>query len=101
MMKQEKDTAWMRAYKDVAKTFSDFMVSNRDTLSWTGTKDAGESFTANSGKSLESFKGGNKPAGANAGGNLFGEIQSNALNFQSNLKHIEKNAHKKNLAEGQ
>jgi hypothetical protein len=39
-LKQEKDTAWQKAYKDLAKTFGDFMIQNKSTVTvWSGSND--------------------------------------------------------------
>ena len=41
MLKQEKDTAWYKAYKDIAKAFKEFIVKNaHDIMEWTGSQNA-------------------------------------------------------------
>ena len=44
-MKQDKDTAWYKAYKDLAKTFTEFVISNQTTINqWKGAQNAEDFF---------------------------------------------------------
>ena len=44
-LKQEKDSAWQKAYRDLARVFVEFMVANEDKLTvWTGSNPAAEQF---------------------------------------------------------
>ncbi len=42
-MKQDKDTAWQKAYVAIARAFVDFVVNHNDELGdWKGAGDAAE-----------------------------------------------------------
>lgn len=47
-LKKELDSAWQKAYKDLAKTFVDFIIENKDTATvWKGSNsDAEEVFNS-------------------------------------------------------
>lgn len=104
-LKQEKDTAWMKAYKDIAQAFVKFIKDNKeDVTAWKGKQpNAVEFFNSQLGKSEEKYRNPDASqsasqkddvkAQANA---LFAEIQKKSLESQSQFKHVEKNAHKKN-----
>ncbi len=76
-MKQDKDTAWQKAYVAIARAFVDFVVNHNDELGdWKGAGDAAEYWANQLGKSEKEFRGGAapaKPAGGPAG-NLLAEV---------------------------
>eukprot|EP00347_Sterkiella_histriomuscorum_P014950 403358884 len=104
-LKQENDTVWYKAYKDLAKTFVDFIADRADkAVQWTGSNDnAEEVFQSQLGQSEQLFRGG-APATTSQKqqieevkqqtGNLFADITSGQT-MNQNLVHVEKNAHKK------
>ena len=76
-LKQDKDSAWQKAYVAIARAFVDFVVNHNDEVGeWKGAADAGEFWATQLGKSEKEFRGGAapaKPAGA-AAGNLLAEV---------------------------
>jgi hypothetical protein len=77
-LKQDKDTAWQKAYIAVAKALVEFVASNKDVIQeWSGQATATDFFASQLGKSEQQFRGGNTssaPQAAPAVGNLLSEI---------------------------
>ena len=104
-LKQENDTVWQKAYKDLAKTFSDFILANQaEVTKWAGSANAEEFFNAQLGKSEEVFLTGGAASEIKqqvqtaVGGGLLDDITSGKTVGVA-LKHVERNAHKKEGAE--
>jgi len=78
-LKQDKDTAWQKAYIAIARSLVDFVVNNKDEIGdWKGAADAAEFWANQYGKSEKEFRGvaapSKAPAAGGPAGNLLAEV---------------------------
>ncbi len=73
-MKQEKDTAWYRSYKDLAAAFTNFIIDNEvGQEEWKGAQKAEDFFGAQSGLAFAQRNGVDSKSEANS---LLAQIQA-------------------------
>ena len=93
-LKQENDTKWYNAYRDIAKAFKDFIIENDKSgeLEWKGSQNATDFFKSQKGQTYKQKDGAS--AGPTAQNALMAQIQQQALDSQNKFKHVDKNQHK-------
>jgi adenylyl cyclase-associated protein len=99
-LKKDPDTTWHKAYTTLMRAFLAYLDSNKDALTSYSGQDSSENFFPSQlGKAEQAYRNPGGPVSTDAveakkaGGNLFAEIQEKTLGMS--LKHVEKNAHKK------